>query len=324
MKHWIRKASLYLKSGEKVLDLSDFRFTFQTVQIDEETPNNCVIRVYNVARTEIEAVTKEFTEVVLQAGYEDSFGVIFTGNIKQFRFGKETVTDTFLDILAADSDFLFKYGKVASSIPAGTPQSDALKTAVSAANDSVKAEASRVNQAPTTPTTGQLGQYPKTGFGGVYPRGKVMLGTMAELFRNYAAQSASTWSITNGVVNIIPYKQYLDTEVVEINVATGLIGMPETTEEGIKLKCLLNHKIFPGMRIRLNNKELNQTTLAKNSLPVAYNSYTKVQLMAAVASDGLYRVYVSEHAGDTRGNDWYTSITALAIDESTNEVKANN
>jgi len=322
MQYWLRKATLYLKSGEKVLDLSPFRFTFQTFQVDEETPNNCQIRVYNVSRVEIESLTREYTEVILQAGYEDSHGVIFSGNIRQFKFGKEGPTDTFLDILAADSDFLFKYGKASTTIPAGTPKSEALSIAIQEANKSVKDEAGKVGKPASNVSTGQLGQYPKTGFGGIYPRGKVMMGSMADIFRNYAEASACTWGISNGVVNIVPYASYLDGAPVDINAATGLIGFPETTEDGIKLKSLLNHKIFPGMRIRLNNKEINQTVLANNALPVAYNSYTKTQLMASIAHDGLYRVYVAEHEGDTRGANWYTNIVALAIDESSGEVKA--
>ncbi len=321
MQFWKRQAGLFLKRGDKVLDLSQFRFTFQTSQVDDESPNNCQIRVYNVSRETCEEVAKEFTEVVLQAGYNGSQGLIFEGGVRQYRIGKESPTDTYLDILAADGDFLFKYGQTATSIPAGTPQSDALKIAVSEANKSVASEAGKVGASNVTPSG--LGQYPATGFGGVYPRGKVMLGSMSDIFRNFAQKAACTWTILNGQVHIIPLDSCLDGPPVDVNVNTGLIGMPETTEAGIKLKTLLNHKIFPGMRIRLNNREINQTLLASNTLPVAYNSYTKTQLMAVTAADGLYRVYVAEHEGDTRGANWYTNIIALAIDESTGKVMAN-
>ncbi|WP_256859231.1 hypothetical protein [Burkholderia cenocepacia] len=31
---------------------------------------------------------------------------------------------------------------------------------------------------------------------------------------------------------------------------------------------------------------------------------------------GFYRVMIAEHRGDTRGNDWYTEATCIAVDAS--------
>jgi hypothetical protein len=49
-----------------------------------------------------------------------------------------------------------------------------------------------------------------------------------------------------------------------------------------------------------------------------FPGYKSQYYAATVANDGLYRVIVAEHSGDTRGtgNDWYTELTCLDIDPS--------
>jgi hypothetical protein len=34
-----------------------------------------------------------------------------------------------------------------------------------------------------------------------------------------------------------------------------------------------------------------------------------------VTDDGFYRTIVAEHSGDTRGNDFYTDLTCIALDD---------
>jgi hypothetical protein len=39
-----------------------------------------------------------------------------------------------------------------------------------------------------------------------------------------------------------------------------------------------------------------------------------IQRIACETENGFYRVFVVEHVGDTRGNEWYTNITGLVAD----------
>ena len=70
------------------LDLSQMHFTFETSQQDAESPNSAAIRVFNLSDQTIKRIQGEFDSVVLQAGYANGpFGIIFKGNIKQYRIG---------------------------------------------------------------------------------------------------------------------------------------------------------------------------------------------------------------------------------------------
>ena len=314
---YLRKATLVISSGGTTgnnisaytavdaLDLSEFHFTFSTKQQDVESPNNCSIRVYNLSRDTVETILKrEYAKVTVQAGYQSAFGVIFTGNIKQYRIGRENATTTYLDILAADGDEAYNYAVVKQTLAAASTPADRLNAAIAAMN-------------PNGVTAGTIA--PATG--GVLPRGKVLFGMARAIMRQETQNMGMTWNINNGKVNVVPLTGYRPGEAVRLSSLTGLIGIPEQSENGLQVRCLLNPRIAVGGLVQIDNKSVNQTVQqSPSAAPIAYNSYVGIQLLARVTNDGLYRVYVAEHQGDTRGQLWYTDLVCLALDPSTNTV----
>ena len=122
---YIRRCNLVVSgvSGDG-LDLSNLRIVFKIKKSDAQTPNTAEIRVYNLAPETAKQIRKEFKRVVLQAGYESNYGVIFDGNIKQVRMGRESGTDTYIDIAAGDGDDAYNYAVVNTTLAAGAKQSD--------------------------------------------------------------------------------------------------------------------------------------------------------------------------------------------------------
>jgi hypothetical protein len=306
-----RKAKLFLTDGEEVLDLSEMHFRFQTVQEDAESPNNCTIRVFNLSTDTQRRAKREYSRVILQAGYEKGpFGVIFDGTIKQYRMGKQPDQVTsYLDILAADGDLAYNFGVINKSLAAGSSSGERV--------------AAMVESLTKYGISGATNLIPSTG--GILPRGKVLFGLSKGLLRSEVATQGASWSIQNGRIQIIPLDGYLPGEAVVLTSQTGLIGRAEQTAEGIKCRSLLNPKILIGGAVQIDNKSINQTLAAPGSeLPVgqsAFNSWTAIQQLANIADDGLYRVYVCEHVGDTRGQDWYSDLVCLTINPVTNTCK---
>lgn len=297
-RNWIRKSSLLVVQGEKALDLSQMRIKFSLSQSDVQTPNSAVIRVYNLSKETADKVQKEFSRVVLNAGYENgSFGAIFDGTIKQFRRGRESGTDTYLDILAADGDTCYNFGVCNASVPKGNTPRQVLDLATAQAG-------SGVAYAPTLLNGTEL------------IRGKVLFGMWRDIVQQTAVSNGSTWSIQNGKIQVIPLDSYLPGEAVVLNTGTGLIGMPEQTEEGIKMRALLNPKLRIGGLVKLDNKLINQLfQQSPSAAPVPYNQYAGIQHNSSVTDDGVYRIYVVEHLGDTRGREWYSDMVCLAVDQ---------
>jgi hypothetical protein len=115
--------------GELVLTTEteglDLRMTFECRQTDGLTPNTAIIRVYNLSDDTAKSVVKEFNKVTLQAGYiTGNYGIIFKGTIKQFKRGRESATDTYLDIFAADGDIAHNQAVINTTLPVGSTLDD--------------------------------------------------------------------------------------------------------------------------------------------------------------------------------------------------------
>ena len=309
---WIRKISLlavktdYVGSDAGVLsrdmglDLSEFRIRFHISGADVESPNSAVIRVYNLAAKTLIAL-REHDRIILSAGYESgNFGIVFRGSIKQFKIGRENATDSYLDIYASDGDVFYNQAVLNASYSAGTTDLQILE-AIGKLSENGLDTGSLTATAQATPSI----------------RGTVLFGMARQALRNITTYLDAGWSIQDGKLVITDNTGYRDGEAVEINAATGLVGIPEQTDTGIKVSCLLNSKIRIGGRVKLNNAEITQLIQQdQNAAPVIYNKYKGLYRLAPLSADGMYRVFSIEHDGDTRGQNWHTTLICLAVNES--------
>lgn len=294
MSQYLRSCTLVVSGldGEG-LDLSALHIQFEVKQWDIQTPNSAIIRVWNLKAETSKRIEKEFTRVTLQAGYEGAdTGVIFDGTIVYIRRGRENATDSYLDIFAADGDAAYNFAVVNASLAAGSKPEDRLKAITEAM------EKYGVTQ----------GAVPEEGLGGSeLPRGKVMFGMARDSMRDLADTTLTTWSIQNGQVNVIKKDGYLPDEAVVLNSRTGMIGLPTQTEDGINVRCLLNPKIKVSGRVHIDNASIQRAAVSLQ--------YTAINFFPSVTDDGFYRVIVVDHVGDNRGNDWYSDLTCVAVDD---------
>lgn len=291
-----RKASLIVgQDNGAALDLSQLRVRFSIKRGDLQTPNSARFRVYNVSETTRQRIQKEFTRVVFQGGYAGNYGILFDGTIKQVRRGRESQTDTYLDITAADGDSAYNFAVVNTTLAAGSVAADHVAAACTAMN-------------PYGVTQGYLPELPTNPL----PRGKVMFG-MARDFMRWTAKTCQTvWSIQDGKAIMVPETSYMPGEIPVITAETGMVGLPEQTQNGISIKMLLNPSVKIGRLIRIDNDSVQQYEYSLNVGQQAQNE--RIQLQAKLQDDGYYYVMLAEHDGDTWGNDWYTEVVCLAAD----------
>ncbi|MFW5005046.1 phage protein [Pseudomonas aeruginosa] len=292
---YLRQISLKIGNDQTALDLSDLRIRFSVRRGDLKTPNSADIRVYNVSDQTAQRAQKEFERIVLQAGYAGNFGVIFDGTIKQVRRGRESQTDTYLDITAADGDSAYNWAVINTSLAAGSTPEDHLQAAMKA----MESRGITMGERPPLPTN-------------KLPRGKVMFGMTRDYLDTLGKTQDLSWSFQDGKLTLIPNTAYLPGEAVVVNSATGMVGLPEQTQNGITVKMLLNPSVKVGRRLQINNASIQQMRygLAIGDDPVTRKALVSVYLDA----DGFYRSIVVNHSGDSRGNEWYTDVICLAID----------
>lgn len=290
---------LQASHGDAV-DLSNLRFKFAVSAADVETPNTAVVRVYNLSKQLADFIqnSHEFGTVVLEAGYQSNLGQIFIGTIKQFRRGRERNVDNFLELLCSDGDFQYNFGVVNRSIAAGTKPSQQAQTI-----------ADQMGLATDPKLLGALDT------GGILPRGKVLFGNGRAMLRDLSNTANCRWSIQSGKLVIIPNDSFLDFPTVSLNSLTGLVGVPEATDNGILVDCLLNPLLQVGGTLRINNGDITATQVQEFGFPEFTNKDLFAQLSPALSpeNDGVYRMLVIEHEGDTRGEDWLSHVTCVSV-----------
>lgn len=295
---YLRKASLKIGDADEAIDVSDLRFRFYIRRGDIQTPNTADIRVYNLSPATAKKISAEFTRVVLQAGYAGNFGTIFDGTIKQVRRGRENPTDTYLDVTAADGDQAYNYSVTALSLAAGQTST---KTQVESIIQTMAKNGVKKGYVPDN--------MPKQSL----PRGKVLYGMSRDLMRKAAQGAGMAWSIQDGEVDVVPLSAYKPaSDVPVITAVTGMIGMPEQTANGIRVKVLLNPMMKIGQVVQIDNKSILQHRYSTSVSGQAQNYYDA--LAAKTSDDGFYYIMSTDHSGDTRGDQWYSDLICLSVD----------
>lgn len=273
-----------------VIDLSALRIKFSVKQLSAMTPNVGEIRVYNVEEATAVHIRDNFINggLQLQAGYADNFGTIFQGNIMQVILGRESATDTFIDITAGDGVDAFNNAIIIQTLGVGATQENQVAAAVT--------EMSKKGV-----TAGHLGEFPQSKL----PRGKVMYGPAKDYMRTVAQTTNKSWSIQSGRLTFVSNNSFLPGEKVVLTSKTGMIGTPQQTNEGVNVKCLLNPLLQVNRLIQIDNKSVERIKLDFS------NAKTPPTLPADLSADGYYYILCISHQGDTRGVEWYTSLICL-------------
>lgn len=287
---YIRKVSLLIGSdtGEG-LDLSELHLNFAVWSSTAQTLRHARIRVYNASDETVQRIQNEFTRIVLQAGYDGNFGLVFSGTVGQYSRGRESATDTYLDIIAQDSDQAYNYAVVNATLAKGWTQDDYYKSLLG----SFEPYGIDQGNKPDFSTSAA-------------PRGKVCYGMTRDYMRSFAAASGTRWYFKDGLMHVIPLNGYLPDEAVVLRADTGMIGIPVQTLDGVVVRCLLNSNIITGGRVKIDNASIAQTkVVAPQTTNVDdYN-------LPSLSTDGVYVVYSLTHAGDTRGNAWETQMVCF-------------
>lgn len=287
----------FVAADGQAIDLSGLHVLFTVKQYETMTPNTCDLRIFNVSANTALKVGKEFDRVVLQAGYTGQFGTLFDGTIIQVRRGRVTPSDTYIDVTAFDADRAHNFAVVNQTLAAGaTPD-----------------QIHRCLLASMAPYGVQEG-FTDTLPGPALPRGRAIYGMTRDHLRDLADNTDCVWNMRDGRLNFVSFNGYMPSEAVVLTSATGMIGLPEQTDDGIMVRTLINPLLKVNNSVQINNKSIQQARLqptwsGKNVSQEAF-------LTQIDKDDGVYRILALDHTGDTRGQAWYTEISCMSIDPS--------
>lgn len=280
------------------IDMSDLHCQFSVRQWETMSPNVCDLRIFNVKNDSAIRIgtDKEFSRLVLQAGYATGqFGTIFDGSIVQTRRGRVTPADTYIDVTAYDADLAHNFAVVNQTLAAG------------ATPDTIH-QCLLHSMAPYGVTQGFTATLP----GPALPRGRAMYGMTRDHLRDLADNTDCSWNVRDGQLYFVSHTGYMPGEAVVLTSATGLIGLPQQTQDGILARCLLNPLLRVNNKVQIDNTSIQQARIDPTF--AGANPIQQMRLPTLNETDGVYRVLALDHNGDTRGTAWYTEITCISVD----------
>jgi len=296
-RQWLRKVRLVVGNGADGIDCSDLRIRFAVRKAEVGYPEQADITVTNLSNATANRIRNEYKEVYLEAGYEGNSAEIFRGEVIQVRGpGRETPTDTYLNIQAAASQRAHSYAVVNKTLAAG----HTFRDQVDAVLEAMK---------PFGVTAGYIADLGETKM----PRGRAMFGMARNQLRAICGSVGASWFISGAKLNIVKNNESLPGEAVVLNSNTGMIGMPVQTIEGVEVRCLLNPRLKVDGLV-----QINEASIQKAKLNITTDESYEVQksiLEQVIATDGIYKILFLTHSGDTRGTEFYSDILCTAANK---------
>lgn len=293
---WGRKYRVLVTNPNgTALDVSQLRCTFRASKTVTMQANLSEVVIYNLNANTENTIITEGNEIIIEAGYEGEaqYGVIFRGQIIQPIRDKEDGHTYKLKLTSLDGDTFLNYGTMNVTYEKGQTQRKIIEDIVTKA--SVPSELGSISE---NLSTQQL------------TRGKVVFGMARDFLRQLAKFQQATFYVEDGKVNFVRADDLPTGEVVELNPASGLIGVPVQSELGVQFKCLLNPRIKLGTMVHIDSSLVREAQFTPNFTQIGQTA--KVQKVNPLEVNGLYKVISIDHIGDTRGDDWYTECKTVS------------
>ncbi len=286
MRQFLRKSRVtFSGSGGFIVNPSnrvekhELRVAFYVSKSVSGSANTFQIDIWNLNANHRNSIGKELDEVQLECGYippegGGNLGIIAKGFIRDVQHERRG-PDIITTVLCGDGDKAHRKATISKTYPAGTP----VKDVVEGLYEQMKEHG--VDQGEWLfPDDIRTMKRPYSMCGGCV-REMNLLGRGNRFY----------WSIQNGVMEVIPTDGHLPGQVL-ISAQTGMIGTPTITDNGVKVKCLLNPEIRP-----------NRTVVVQS------------EVLSMNSQDDTYRVSGLQLSGDNMQHDFTASVHGEAISD---------
>lgn len=251
MLQWLRKARVTFSGSISGFVINpgpvmthELHVSFYVSRTISGSPNTFQVSIWNMNESHRNSVGNELDTIKLEAGYMPSSGdnnvsIIASGQIRDVeheRSGADIVTT----ISCGDGDAAYRKATISKTIPAGS----SVKDVVDVIYNEMKKNG--INK----------GQFTFPNNMKTFVRPYSMCGSCVRELDLLGRGNKFYWSIQNGAMEIIPGNGFLPGETM-VTPDSGLIDMPIITDNGVKVKSLLNPNIRPNRLIRVNSELLN-------------------------------------------------------------------
>lgn len=283
------------KGGTDAIDFAELRIVFKIGQALVGQPAFAEVFIYNVSETTMAKFNGVGQNFALYAGYKDSMGLIFQGEVFQFRRGRESPTDTYLMILAQNASTAHNFAVVKGTL---AKEENSPKQRIAKIMESFREHGAEAGyQAPVSDETAI--------------RGRTYFQQARDALDNEAETNNQAWGYDGNQVVIVDQNRPADAQAFVLNTTTGMIGMPQLTTEGLRVSSLLNHRLKIGGQVQINEKSVQTQNFDVSYQGQANNVFKDPK--QALGADGFYNIIGVIHQGDTRGNTWQTDVVGWGV-----------
>ncbi len=260
----------FLTALSNSLEINAMRVRFKVHRSLTKHPNQCDITITNLGEINRFDLETKPLQVQLDAGYEDdALRLVYTGELR-FGMTKEEGPNWSTLMQLGDGDSAHRWSRCNKSYAPGTSIRTVLRDAAKSFGYELPANLAKDKTLDRSFATGTTSHGP----------------TRDELTR-LLAPFGYHYSVQNGVLRVLRDDEVTPGQAIPIGEQYGMIGTPEfgsPPRSGkpphMTVKMLLYPEISPGDTVQLTSKVKN----------------------------GLFRVEVVRHDGDTHGKPWTTEL----------------
>ena len=221
----------------KTLEYPELKIEFEGEFDNDNEPDEFIIMIYNLTQTTINKIVNE-SDISLQAGYQDDFGTITIGIIKDVKSYKKKA-DYITEILMNTDNKSWNDNIVNKTF-----------------NPPITAKQILERLIPSTSLETGIIQLTDNK---VYKRGKTVRGRISDVIKQIAIETNTNLTIQDGKVNITTGQV---TKGFLVNAKSGLISTPiKVDKKDSDVVCsfdiLFNHNIKNKSLIKLESKTFN-------------------------------------------------------------------
>lgn len=259
-----RACHVIIGKDGKGIEISGLRMRFDVSKSSGDNPNTAKIEIYNLSPNRQNQVIKEWEDIQLVAGYKGRERIIFSGQIRT-AIPKIVGTDRILTIESGDGDREVLRGFVNKTLEKGCTSNEIIGECQAAMFD---LPAAYTDELTTT-----------------YKRGRVLSGRASDILTMQTMQEDAQWSIQDGQLLLLQGGNVRPNAVWLIDSESGMLGSPEPTTVGVKVRTLLNPAYLIG----------------------------GVAKIESLIFSGGVRIETINHRGDTHGSEWFSELEGLSV-----------
>lgn len=252
-----------------------FRIAFRVTRTVGSEINSADIQIYGLSERSRDEIKRSNQIAQIEAGYGDSYSVVAIADITRVNI-EHRPPDIITVVECGDGARALRDRKINLSFESGASVERVLNRVADELALGWRATGAKIQ--------------------GVYQEGVSFSGRVGDVLNEITRKAGLGWSIQNRNLQILDKFNPNQSRGVLLTPDTGLLASPEPLDDpeseterqrgsGFVVRCLLNPKIVPGDRLKVESREVSE----------------------------VLRIDTVEHRSDTRGTEWVTEVEAYAF-----------